>query len=258
VNFINALKMDLFRPDATHQPKFNRLHDPLVLSVDHGASSHNPFAAVKTICRDAPPSFDFAEHVFCRVVPRPNLPRPAQASLDPSSSCPSSPGRGKGGVWADIDHPALRSCCRSSGRRASGFPSAGWQTVRLDDPPMRYLTRTSARPCCVRYIGEYPSFCEHGKPDRRMTSGSCTNRPITRCHLPDIPKRCQMPPDAARTLPDRNLAAALPTRRTSPVLTYHQRTHHQPPLAKCYPTQPSRYQIAISPLLCRQDAPLPS
>ncbi|MDM7978405.1 MULTISPECIES: hypothetical protein [Thalassospira] len=96
MNFINALKMDLFRPDATHQPKFNRLHDPLVLSVDHGASSHNPFAAVKTICRDAPPSFDFAEHVFCRVVPRPNLPRPAQASLDPSSSCPSSPGRGRG------------------------------------------------------------------------------------------------------------------------------------------------------------------
>lgn len=195
--------------------------------------------------------------VWCRAQTSLDLPKPVSTRRRHALAHRAG---GRGGVWADIDHPALRSCCRASGRRASGFPSAGWQTARLDDPPMRYLTRTSARLCCVRYIGEYPSFCEHGKPDSRMTSGSRTNRPITRCHLPGIPKRCQMPPDAARTLPDRNLAAAaLPTRRTSPVLTYHQRTHHQPPhFAKCCPTQPSRYQIAISPLLCRQDAPLPS
>lgn len=98
---------------------------------------------------------------------------------------------------------------------------------------MRHLPRTSARLCCVRYIGEYPSFCEHGKPDRRMTSGSCTNRPITRCHLPDIPKRCQMPPDAARTLPDRNLAITLLTRRTSPVMTHLR--HRLPDAARRSP-----------------------
>lgn len=63
-----------------------------------------------------------------------------------------------------------------------------------------------------------------------------SNRPISRRCLPPAAQFCQ-------PLPITISLATSPPRRTSPVLTYRQRTHYQPLLAKCCPTQLGRCRL---------------
>ncbi len=111
------------------------------------------------------------------------------------------------------------------------------------DPPMLPPARGPANPCRAAPLSDIPRLANTKSKQPTDASRSHRSHRTTRSNRP-ISRRC-LPPAAqfCQPLPITISLATSPPRRTSPVLTYRQRTHHQPLLAKCCPTQPGRCRL---------------
>jgi len=135
------------------------------------------------------------------------------------------------------------NCRRTPAKSSQAIAQISPLPETCRDPPMLPLAHGSANLCRAGSFVGYPRLAntkskQPTDPRRSHRSHRTirSNRPISRRCLPPAAQFCQ------RLLIAISLATS-PPRRTSPVLTYRQRPHHQPLLAKCCPTQPGRCRL---------------